>query len=212
MHPFAPRRLACAAIGVVAAIAMLPAVAVAGGLDQLKAFVDSTRSGKSSFQQVVTGRDRRERTSAGTFSFQRPGRFRWSYDKPVEQLIVGDGTKVWIFDRDLDQVIVRSQAAALGSSPAALLAGDNALERNFTLADAGTENGLAIVEARPKSADGSLARVRIGFRDNLPRRMELLDAFGNSTLLTFDRFERNPALDPALFAFTPPAGADVVGE
>jgi outer membrane lipoprotein carrier protein len=203
------RKLAAATL---VAFALLPGAASAGGLDQLKAFVDGTRSGKSSFQQVVTGKDRRDRASAGTFSFQRPGRFRWSYDKPIEQLIVGDGTKLWIFDRDLNQVIVRSQAAALGGSPAALLAGDNALERNFTLTDAGSESGLAMVEARPKSADGSLSRVRIGFRDNLPRRMELLDAFGNSTVLTFDHFERNPALDPALFAFTPPAGADVVGE
>ena len=203
------RRLAIAAV---AALTVLPPAAVAGGLDQLKAFVDGTKSGKASFRQVITGKDRRDRTSAGTFYFQRPGRFRWSYDKPVEQLIVGDGTKLWIFDRDLNQVIVRSQAAALGGSPAALLAGDNALERNFTLTDAGTTDGLAMVEALPKSAEGSLSRVRIGFRDNLPRRMELLDAFGNSTLLTFDRFERNPSLDSALFAFVPPAGADVVGE
>ncbi len=206
------RFLRSVSVAALVALTLLPAAAVAGGLDQLKAFVDGTKSGKSSFQQLVTGKDRRDRTSVGTFSFQRPGRFRWSYDKPVEQLIVGDGTRIWIFDRDLNQVIVRSQAATLGGSPAALLAGDNALERNYTLTDAGTDNGLAMVEARPKSADGSLSRVRIGFRDNLPRRMELLDAFGNSTLLTFDHFERNPALDPALFAFTPPAGADVVGE
>lgn len=195
-----------------AAFMGLPTDAVAGGLDQLKAFVDGTKSGQSSFQQVVTGKDRRERTSVGTFYFQRPGRFRWSYDKPVAQLIVGDGTKLWIYDRDLNQVIVRGQAAALGGSPAALLAGDNALEPNFTLTDAGTVDGLAMIDAIPKSPDGSLSRVRIGFRDNLPRRMELVDAFGNSTLLTFDRFQRNPALDPALFAFAPPAGADVVGE
>jgi outer membrane lipoprotein carrier protein len=200
------------AIATVAALALLPGAAAAGGLEQLKAFVDGTRSGKSSFQQVVTGKDRRDRTSTGMFYFQRPGRFRWSYEKPVEQLIVGDGTKLWIHDRDLNQVIVRAQAAALGGSPAALLAGDNALERNFTLTDVGSVDGLATIEARPKSADAGIARVRIGFRDNLPRRMELLDAFGNSTLLTFDRFERNSALDPALFAFTPPPGADVVGE
>ena len=199
-------------LGAIAALALLPASAFAGGLEQLKAFVDGTRSGRSSFQQVVTGKDRRERTSTGTFYFQRPGRFRWSYDKPVEQLIVGDGTKLWIFDRDLNQVIVRAQAAALGGSPAALLAGDNALERNFTLSDAGIADGLAMVEARPKSPDAGLQRVRLGFRDNLPRRMELVDAFGNTTLLTFDLFERNPTLEAALFAFVPPPGADVVGE
>ena len=199
-------------LGAIAALVLLPASAIGGGLEQLKAFVDGTRSGRSSFQQVVTGKDRRDRTSTGMFYFHRPGQFRWSYDKPVEQLIVGDGAKLWIFDRDLNQVIVRAQTAALGGSPAALLAGDNALERNFTLSDAGTADGLAMVEARPKSPDAGLQRVRLGFRDNLPRRMELIDAFGNTTLLTFDRFERNPTLDAALFAFTPPPGADVVGE
>jgi outer membrane lipoprotein carrier protein len=203
------RQLAVAAL---VALSLLPSAARAGGLEQLKAFVDGTRSGKSSFQQVVTGKDRRDRTTAGMFYFQRPGRFRWAYEKPVEQLIVGDGTKLWVYDRDLNQVIVRPQAEALGGSPAALLAGDNALERNFTLTDAGMADGLAIIDARPKAADGSLARIRIGFRDNLPRRMELFDAFGNTTLLSFDRFERNPSLDPALFAFVPPPGADVVGE
>jgi outer membrane lipoprotein carrier protein len=199
-------------IAAIVALALLPALATAGGLEQLKAFVDGSRSGRSTFQQVVTGKDRHDRTSTGTFYFQRPGRFRWSYEKPVEQVIVGDGTKLWIYDRDLNQVIVRGQAAALGGSPAALLAGDNALERNFTLTDAGIADGLAMIEARPKSPDAGITRVRIGFRDNLPRRMELVDAFGNSTLLSFDRFERNPSLDPALFAFVPPPGADVVGE
>ena len=206
------RRRFAVAIAAFAASSLVAGHAAADGLTQLKAFVDAAKSGRSSFRQVVTGKERRERTSTGTFSFQRPGRFRWSYDKPVEQLIVGDGTRLWIFDRDLNQVIVRAQAAALGSSPAALLAGDNALEHNFTLSDGGTVDGLAMVEARPKAADAGLQRVRIGFRDNLPRRMELVDAFGNTTLLTFDRFERNPALDPALFAFVPPPGADVVGE
>ena len=192
------------------------AAATAGegaGLDQLHAFLTGARSGKATFRQVVAPKGRQAaQESAGTFTFQRPGKFRWAYEQPYEQLIVGDGSKLWIYDRDLNQVIVRTLDVALGGSPAALLAGDNALERHFTLADAGSGDGLELVDARPKSTDSGFERVRIGFRDNLPRRMELTDAFGNLTTLDFGTFERNPALDAGQFRFVPPKGADVVGE
>ena len=196
-----------------ALLAIMPAVASAAGLDQLKAFVEGTKSGKTAFRQVVTAKGQRSaRESSGTFAFQRPGRFRWAYERPYEQLIVGDGAKLWIYDKDLNQVIVRSLDRALGQSPAALLAGDNALERDFELTDGGTLDGLAFVAAKPRSPDAGFERVRIGFRDNLPRTMELTDLFGNVTTLTFAGFERNPALDRGQFGFVPPPGADVVGE
>ena len=192
------------------------AAATAGegaGLDQLHAFVAGTNTGKATFRQIVAPKGRSvPQESVGTFTFQRPGKFRWIYEKPYEQLLVGDGGKLWIYDRDLNQVIVRTLDVALGGSPAALLAGDNVLERNFTLTDAGRSGGLEFVDARPKAADSGFERVRIGLKDNLPRRMELTDAFGNVTTLDFGAFERNLALDAALFRFVPPKGADVVGE
>jgi len=193
----------------------LGAAAAAGatGLEQLHAFVGGARTGKASFTQRVVGKGQSSvKESAGTFTFQRPGKFRWAYEKPYEQLIVGDGGKLWIYDRDLNQVIVRKLDLALGSSPAALLAGDNALEKNFDVSDAGRGDGMELIEAKPKSAESGFLRVRIGFRDNLPRVMELTDAFGNVTALVFGAFERNPALDASLFRFVPPQGADVVGE
>ncbi len=143
---------------------------------------------------------------------QRPGRFRWSYETPYEQLIVGDGAKLWIYDRDLNQVITHKQDVSLGASPAALLSGDNALDRNFDVVDAGASDGLEFVDARPRASESGVERVRIGFRDNLPRTMELRDTFGNVTTLTFESFERNVKLDPAQFVFVPPPGADVVGD
>jgi outer membrane lipoprotein carrier protein len=195
------------------AILIAPGALGATGLDQLRAFVDGAKSGKATFRQVVAARGQRSvREAAGTFTFLRPGKFRWTYVQPYEQLIVGDGAKLWIYDRDLNQVIVRKLDAALGQSPAALLAGDNALERGFDLADDGKGDGLEFVVAKPKSAESGFERVRIGFRDNLPRAMELEDTFGNVTALTFTDFERNPALDRTQFTFVPPKGADVVGE
>jgi outer membrane lipoprotein carrier protein len=165
------------------------------------------------FRQAVAAKGRQEtRESTGTFSFQRPGKFRWAYETPYEQLIVGDGDRLWIYDRDLNQVIVRKLDRALGSTPAALLAGDRALEANFDLADAGTRDGVDFVEAKPRTPDTGFERVRIGFAGNLPRVMELKDTFGNVTTLTFGPFARNSAQDAAQFRFVPPQGADIVGE
>ena len=202
------------------AVAAIAALAVAGasmahaaGLDQLKAFHAQTRSGTVKFRQVVVAKGSQgARESSGTFSFHRPGKFRWAYEAPFEQLIVGDGEKLWVYDRDLNQVIVRKLDLALGSTPAALLAGDSALEKNFDLTDAGKSDGLEFVEAKPRSPDTGFERVRIGFANGLPRVMELKDPFGNITTLNFTDFVRNPAQDASQFRFVPPEGADVVGE
>ena len=191
----------------------LISTATASGLDQLHAFLEGTQSAQGSFQQVVVNKDKRTtQTTAGTFAFQRPGKFRWTYDKPFDQVIVGDGEKVWVYDRDLNQVIVRKLDAALGATPAALLAGDNALERNFTLVAGGEGEGVQYVDATPKSAESQFTRIRLGFADNLPRRMQLTDAFGQTTELTFADMQRNPKLAVETFRFTPPKGADVVGQ
>ena len=201
--------LAAAAALAVAATPM----AHADGLAQLKSFNESTKSGKVTFQQAVVAKGQTvAKESTGTFSFQRPGKFRWTYEKPIQQVIVGDGEKLWIYDKDLNQVIVRKLDRALGATPAALLAGGGALENNFELTDGGTKDGIDYVEAKPKTPDTGFDRVRIGLAANAPRTMELRDAFGNVTTLRFGGFERNAAQEPNAFRFTPPAGADVVGE
>ena len=195
------------------ALVLCATSAFASGLDQLHAFLERTQSAQGSFRQTVTNRDgRTTQTSSGTFAFQRPGKFRWTYDKPFDQLIVGDGQKVWVYDRDLNQVIVRPIDAALGATPAALLAGDNALEKNFSLVAGGADNGIEYVDATPKTNESQFKQIRLGFVDELPRRMLLTDAFGQTTELTFADVKRNPKLAPDTFAFTPPKGADVVGK
>ena len=187
--------------------------ASASGTEQLKAFVNGIKSARASFTQTVASKSGRvPQRSQGSFMFARPGKFRWSYDKPYDQLIVGDGEKLWIYDKDLNQVSVKKLGQALGSSPAALLAGDNAMEKNFVLKDGGNAEGLEWVEATPKEAESNFQRVRLGFKDNLPRVMELADNFGQTTTLKFAEFERNPALPAGAFRFVPPKGADVIGE
>lgn len=204
-------------VGVVALIGTLvlalAAPAAADGIAQLKAFNETAKSGKAVFRQSIAAKGRTDaRESTGTFSFQRPGKFRWAYEKPFEQLIVGDGERLWIYDRDLNQVIVRKLDRALGSTPAALLAGSGALETGFELTDGGRKDGLEFVDAKPRSPDTGFERVRIGFASNLPREMELKDSLGNVTTLKFETFERNAAQDASQFRFVAPPGADVVGE
>jgi outer membrane lipoprotein carrier protein len=200
----------------VAALAVLPAfppAADAAGIDKLRQFVESTRSARSDFSQtVVDGRGRKIQDASGTMEFERPGRFRWTYVQPYEQLIVGDGEKVWIYDKELKQVTVRALDQALGSTPAALLAGSNDIEKAFTLSEGGAQGGLEWVDAVPINRDTTFERVRLGFDERADlRAMELIDSFGQITRLNFAAFARNPKLDPALFRFTPPPGADVIG-
>jgi outer membrane lipoprotein carrier protein len=191
----------------------IPAGALAAGVDQLRAFLDGTRSARAEFRQSVVSRSSgKSQQASGSMSFVRPGKFRWTYEKPYHQLLVGDGEKLWIYDKDLSQVTVKTLGEALGSSPAALLAGDNALEKNFRLENDSARDGLEFVLATPKQQEAGFEQVRIGFAGNLPRVMELTDNFGQVTTLQFVAFERNPKLDPGQFRFAPPAGADVVGE
>lgn len=192
--------------------------AQASGLDRLENFVKSVKSGRAEFTQVVTGPARegqgvRTKTSSGTFEFARPNRFRFDYRKPFEQTIVADGQTLWLYDVDLNQVTARKQAQALGSTPAALIAAApdlDTLRKDFDLEAAGEKNGLQWVQATPKAKEGQLHSVRVGFRGNDLAALEILDSFGQRSMLTFTRMELNAAVPPRLFQFKPPQGADVV--
>ncbi len=185
----------------------------ADGLAQLKQFMEGTRSAKGTFtQQVLSKSGRKPQQAGGTFAFARPGKFRWTYEKPYAQLLVGDGNKLWAYDQELNQVTTKKLGQALGTTPAAILAGDNALDKNFVLKDAGSADGLEWVEATPRASDSSFERIRMGFAGGQLKAMILNDNFGQTTSLSFGHMERNPALDAGLFRFVPPKGADLVGE
>jgi len=189
------------------------ASAQAASLERFKTFVRNTQSARADFEQKVYDRNGKlSQESKGSFVFQRPGLFRWVYAKPVDRVIVGDGERVWIHDRDLNQVTVRKLSRALGSTPAALLAGSADIEKAFDLSDAGTKDGLEWLEARPREREAGFERVRMGFDAEGLRAMELLDHFGQTTLLRFLNLRRNPKVDKSEFRFEPPKGTDVLGE
>lgn len=210
-RPLSSGRLALAAA--LLGLALPLPVSASTASDALRQFLSSTRSLKADFTQVVVAKNgRRPQQSTGVFWLARPDRFRWQINAPFVQLLVGDGSRIWLYDPDLSQVSVKKQGAALAGTPAALLAGGPEFERQFTLRDTGEQDGLQWVEAQPKQTEGGFERIRLGLLAGELQVMELLDHFGQTTTLRFSKMQRNPELAAHLFRFTPPAGADVLGE
>ena len=203
-------------------VAVIAQPAEKAGLNALEAFVKSTSSGRADFTQVVTGPAKdgqagKSKTSSGTFEFQRPNRFSFVYKKPFEQTIVSDGQTLWLHDVDLNQVTSRKLSQVMGGTPAAVIASAadlKALEADFTLATLPDKAGLHWVQATPKSKDGQLQRIVVALRQTGKgtelAQLEILDSFGQNSVMTFNGFEVNPSLGSATFSFQPPAGADVV--
>lgn len=191
----------------------LTGAAHAGGVDRLKAFVAGAKTAEADFSQTVTDKSGRVTQQArGKMAFARPGKFRWDYAAPYEQVIVGDGVKLWLYDVDLEQVTVKSLGDVIAGTPAALLAGDNSIEKYFALKNAGEAGGLEWLEATPKTRDTTFERIRMGFKGDVLVQMELYDFFGQRTTLKLSRFVRNPTIPSSRFTFTPPKGADVLDE
>lgn len=211
----------CGAV-VFGASMLLASQAFASGAEQLKAFVAQVHSARGAFVQrevkapskaasAVQGAvPKVSGVSSGTFMFARPGKFIWSYEKPYAQLLQADGDKLYVYDKDLNQVTIRPLGNALGASPAAILFGSNDLEKNYTLRDAGVKDGIDWLELIPKAQDTQFQEVGIGFRDGNLEAMELHDVFGNVTLLTFSAIQKNPPMKSDQFKFVTPKGADVI--
>lgn len=190
----------------------------ANGLNSLEIFVKTVKTGRSDFTQVVTppardGQVVRPKTSSGTFEFARPGQFKFVYKKPFEQSIVADGQTLWLHDVDLNQVTARPQAQVLGATPAALIASAadlRALQAEFELAAAPGKDGLEWVTATPKTKDGQVQTVRIGFRDGQLAALDVLDSFGQNSRMSFQSFQANVAMEATRFQFKVPSGADLI--
>lgn len=200
-------------------IALFSIGSSADGLKDLEKFLSGTQSGSASFTQTVTAPARagetaaRAKTSSGKFEFLRPDRFRFDYRKPFEQTIVADGKTLWLYDADLNQVTSRSQAQALGSTPAALVASSSSMAKLGEAFDFKAEpeaDGLSWVQATPRQSDGQLKRVRVGFAQGQLAVLDMEDSFGQRSTIRFDGFQSNLGLSPGSFAFKPPAGADVL--
>ncbi len=180
-------------------------------LDHLRAFLSEVKSLEATFDQTLYDESHEPlEESGGQFYLQRPDRFRWSYTRPYPQEIVADGKRLWVYDSELAQVTVKPMDQALGNTPSLLLSSAEPLENSFVLRDAGYQDGLDWVELSPRSAESNFIHVRLGFAGKDLKTMELKDSFGQTTRMDFSGAKINPSLDPALFRFTLPTGADVI--
>jgi outer membrane lipoprotein carrier protein len=195
---------------VLAALVVACATASADAVDTLREFVRDVKSGQAAFTQTVTSADgKRKKTSSGEFEFARPDRFRFAYKKPFEQLIVADGQKVWMFDPELNQASSRKLGAAIGATPAALLAGA-ALEPEFTLAAEPSSAGLEWALATPRNKEGAFQSMRVGFKGKELAVVEITDNFGQRSRLEFSGFGANTPVLPERFRYVPAPGVDVI--
>lgn len=205
------RHLRCSLVFLLCLISI---TAQATATDSLNAFIKDARTVQAEFSQTLLDKTAQViQESTGTMVFERPGKFRWIYKTPYEQLIVGDGDKVWFYDEDLNQVTVRQLDIAIGSSPAALLAGDSAIEENFKITELGLQNQIEWLEAIPKTSESSFEFIQLGFsQDGTLQLMVLRDNFGQTTLLTFTELKQNIKLPADTFTFVPPVDADVISD
>lgn len=197
----------------VACMLLLPLAVQADGIASLRNFYHQTHAMRANFYQVVTDRQgRKVQEVYGEMQLKRPNKFRWDYNKPFEQQIISDGKQVWLYDTELAQVTVRALSKALGSSPAALLAGDDNLEKGFKLNNVERKDGLDWVNAEPKDRESGFEKILLAFKDDKLQEMELVDSFGHQTHIVFNNLEHNPVINGKTFLFQPPKGVDVVGE
>jgi outer membrane lipoprotein carrier protein len=185
----------------------------ADGKAMLEQFLQGLNTLEADFQQILEQPEQAGVLfSSGTFYLKRPGRLRWEYNPPNDQLIVADGKRIWLYDKELEQVSHRSQKAALEGTPAQFLSNAGPLDKHFEIKDLGQEEGLTWVELLPKDKDSQFRSVRLALADNQLMRMEMSDNFGQTTHFMFTNMQRNPKLDDELFEFTPPPAIDLIGD
>ncbi|MDI1309611.1 MAG: outer membrane lipoprotein chaperone LolA [Methylotenera sp.] len=198
---------------VLSCLLMLPFAAQADGVSSLKKFYENTHAVKADFHQIVTDKQGQKIQEVfGEMQLKRPNKFKWNYHKPYEQQIISDGKQVWLYDTELAQVSVRELSKALGSSPAALLAGGDSLDKNFNLVNAFRKDGLDWVSTNPKDSDTGFNQILLAFKNDVLQEMDMIDSFGHQTKILFSNVVHNPVIDPKTFLFKAPQGVDVVGE
>lgn len=199
---------------VLSAMLAFSSTAQASAIEQFKSFVVNTKTAKGEFLQVqmkmVNGVSKTGKSSSGTFKFARPGKFIWTYIKPYDQVLQADGDKLYLYDKDLNQVTIKTLGNAIASSPAAILFGSVDLDKNFIMKDVGIKQGVEWLEAIPKTKDSQFDTIGIGMKDGVPVGMELRDSFGQLSLVTLKNFEKNPTFAADQFKFVVPQGADVL--
>jgi chaperone LolA len=183
------------------------------GLDELKDFFDNTQSFTANFTQEVFDDDNKlMESSSGNFIIARPGRFRWHYESPSEQLIIGDGLQIWIYDVELEQATHRKSVDAIAGTPAMLLSGQGDLEENFQLEELESQQGMQRVRMLPRQTDAGFTEIQAAFSDGLLKSILLRDSLGHTTRIILSNITEGIEIKENTFSFEPPEGVDIIRE
>ncbi len=181
--------------------------------DLLDAYLTGVTTMRAQFRQILLDENQQiVQNARGTLVLKRPGQFRWDYQDPYEQLILSDGTHLWLYDADLEQVTVKSLDDSLASTPAMLLSGDASMTDGFKLTEAGQYGEVFWMTLVPRNQETDFRNISLGFVDGQLQLMELEDSLDQLTRIILQEVERNPVLADDTFEFVPPAGSDVIGE
>jgi outer membrane lipoprotein carrier protein len=210
--PPAPWRRAVASATLILLAQFSSASRAASPAADVELYLNGLSSWAADFTQTIDdGHGKVMRSAAGRLYLQRPGKFRWDYSQPSEQLVLADGKQIWFYDKDLAQANVRDMDTSLASTPASLLSGSASVSKQFNVTALPDREGLQWFQLIPKHADTDFQLVRIGFDKGELRSMFLADKLNQITQLTFSNSKRNLTLPPDLFSFVPPPGVDVIG-
>ncbi len=197
-------------INAVCLFVLMPAALAATGTEMLKEFHKNVKSFEAEFRQkVVDDKNKELQAAAGKMYLQRPGKFRWDYKEPDEQVIVSNGKKIWLYDQELEQVTIKTLKGMVGSTPARILSDTGSIDKNFVITEQGKKDGVTWIELKPKEEDPQFKSVRIGFGDTL-KVMQIKDNLDQVTTIEFSKLKKNPTLKASLFEFKIPEGVDVV--
>lgn len=212
---FQPRlahQLRCLTVGL--GINLCSSIAVAGtALSQLESFIQDVETFQADFEQTLYDADSEPlQSSLGSVQLKRPGRFVWTYTEPEEQQIIADGKRIWMYDKELEQVTVNDIDDRVAGTPLALLMRASPLEEAFDIQELGEADDINWLELTPKSESSDFEQIFIGLNSTGLAAMELRDNFGQATQIVFSNFESGMVLDDELFEFTAPEGVDVIGQ
>ncbi|GJL80922.1 MAG: outer-membrane lipoprotein carrier protein [marine bacterium B5-7] len=204
-------RIVSALLGV--CVVFISATASSNALDELNRFYSDVSTFGADFEQVVLDENlNRVEESSGHMWISRPGKFRWDYEPPLEQQIVSDGERVWVYDIELEQVTVRRLDDALGRTPAILLAGRGNLDQSYVIEDRGLVGQVEWVALIPRETDSNFSEIQLGFEKSELRLLQLADQLGQITRIVFSNNEVNSTLMATLFDYAPPPGVDVIDD
>jgi outer membrane lipoprotein carrier protein len=201
-----------AALLIAALVLLRPAACLASPTSEVEKYLNGLATWSADFKQTIDdGHGKIVRSAAGKLYLQKPGKFRWDYSEPSEQMILADGKQIWFYDKDLQQANVRNMDASLANTPAVLLSGGGSLSSQFDVTALPPSDGLEWYQLIPKHSDTDFQLVRIGFRSGDLASMFLADKLNQVTQLTFTNSKRNAKFAADLFTFVPPPGVDVIG-